>query len=330
RGLLNIHSYEPVYEQPEYTFRVYGENVLNTFRSEVAYTYNENEGSHKVGFNGIYGGTYLQPLFGINQTWQRSAVRNRDTILNWNELVAYAGLQLPLNLSGGKQYRFLTLSSTWNTEQVKWTGVAQKLFQNRSFNYLDARIAYAGQVQKAVQQIYPHWAQAAAVQYKTILNRYTAHQFLATGSLYLPGLGNNHSLVLTGALHTRDTLLQYLFSNNFPFSRGYTAVDFPVMWRFGANYHIPIAYPDWGVGGIVYFQRLRANLFFDHTTGKSLRTGTLYPFQTVGTELFFDTKWWNQQPVTFGIRYSHLLNNEFRGNTQPNVWELILPVNLFD
>ena len=137
-------------------------------------------------------------------------------------------------------------------------------------------------------------------------------------------------MVFTAAVHSRDTLQQYLFSNNFPFARGYNAVDFPVMWRLGANYHLPLAYPDWGFGGIVYFLRIRSNLFFDYTQGKSLRTGTVYPFKTVGTELFFDTKWWNQQPVTFGIRYSRLLDNEFRGATQPNVWELILPVNLFN
>ena len=328
--LLNIHSYRPFYEQPEYSFTLYGQNVLNTLQSEIAYTYNQNEGSHKLGYNGIFGGWFIQPVFGLSQTWQRTGVYNKDTTVNWNELIAYAGLQLPLNLSGGKQYRYLTLTTTFNTEQVKWMGIAEKLFRNANFNYLNARLVYTGQMQKAVQHIYPHWAQSLVVQYKSIVNQFTAHQLLATGSLYLPGLGTNHNLVFTAAFHSRDTMQQYLFSNNFPFARGYTAVDFPQMWRIGANYHVPLAYPDWGFGGIVYFQRIRANLFYDYTRGKSLRTGTVYPFSTVGTELFFDTKWWNQQPVTFGIRYSHLLNNEFRGSTQPNVWELILPVNLFN
>ncbi|MES2005044.1 MAG: hypothetical protein V4450_11015 [Bacteroidota bacterium] len=328
--LLNFHSFRPYYEQPEYSFTLYGQNVLNTFQSELAYTYNQNEGSSKLGYNGVFGGSYLQPLFGVSQTWQRSGALNKDTIANWNELIGYAGLQLPLNLSGGKQYRYLTLSSTYNLEQVNWTGIAEKFFQNRHFQYLQTRISYTGQVQKAIQQIYPHFAESFFVQYKNIVNRYTAHQFLASGSLYLPGLGNNHSLVLTGAYHSRDTLSQYLFSNNFPFARGYSAVDFPRMWKIGVNYHFPLAYPDWGFGNLVYFQRIRSNLFFDYTEGKSLRTGIRYPFKTVGTELFFDTRWWNQQPVTFGIRYSRLLDNEFRGATQPNVWELILPVNLFN
>ena len=43
--LLNIHSFRPYYEQPEYSLTLYGQNVLNTLQSEIAYTYNQNEGS---------------------------------------------------------------------------------------------------------------------------------------------------------------------------------------------------------------------------------------------------------------------------------------------
>ncbi len=327
---FNFHSLRPDYDNPQYSLTLYGQNVLNTFQSELAYTYNENEKSHQLGYSGIFGGTYLQPLVGVNQTWNRTAAYNADTSLHWNEFTARVGLQLPLNLSGGKQYRYLTLSSTFNVDMVRWTGVAEKLFRNQDFNYLSSRIAYSGQIQKAVQHIYPHWAQSLVLQYRNSINNYTAHQWLLSGSIYLPGIGTNHSIVLTAAYQGRDTLRQYSFSNNFPFSRGYNAVDFPSMWRFGFNYHLPLAYPDWGMANIVYFQRVRTNLFYDHTEGKSLRTGILYPFHTVGAELYFDTKWWNQHPVTFGVRYSHLLNNEFVGRTTPDFVELILPVNLFN
>lgn len=327
--LLNLHSFRPFYEQPEYSLTLYGENVLNTLQSEIAYTYNENEGSHKLGYNGAYGGSFLQPVFGLSNTWQRSGTLNKDTVLNWNELVGYAGLRLPLNLTGGKQYRNLTLTATYHLEKVNWTGLARKLLNDRSFPYLQTRIAYSGQIQKTAQQIYPHLGQSLVLQYRNLVNNYSAYQFLATGSLFLPGISNDHSLVVTAAFHSRDTLQQYLFANNFPFARGYSAVDFPRMWKIGFNYHFTWAYPDKGFGNLVYLLRVRSNLFFDYGIGRSLRLATNYPFQTLGTELFFDTRWWNQQPVTFGIRYSRLLNNEFRGITRPNVWELVLPVNLF-
>lgn len=327
--LLNIHSWRPYYDYPEYSFTLYGENVLNTFHSEIAYRYNQNESSHQLGYNGIYGGSYLQPLFGIHNTWQRSALWNKDTTLNWNELVAYAGLRLPLNLSGGRQYRNLGLQATVNTEQVRWTGVGQKLLKDATFNYLEASVQYSGQVQQAVQHIYPKWGQSLFVQYRSIINKYTAHQLLVKGSLYLPGLASSHSLVLTGAVQVRDTMRQYFFTNNFPFSRGYQVIDFPRSWKLGANYHFTVWYPDWGFANMVYFRRIRANAFYDYTLGKSLRTGREFSFGTVGGELYFDTRWWNQQPVTFGLRYSHLIDRQFLGTTKPSVWELILPVTLF-
>jgi hypothetical protein len=50
-------------------------------------------------------------------------------------------------------------------------------------------------------------------------------------------------------------------------------------------------------------------------------------FRSYGTEVFFDTKWWNQLPVSFGIRYSRLIDPDFEGRG-PNQWEFILPLNL--
>lgn len=329
KGLVKLHSWRPMYSDPEYSFTLYSDNVLNTFHSELAYTYNQNEGSHKLGVSGVYGGTFLQPMMGWDQFWSRSGYYRNDTLLHWNESNAYIGLQLPLNLSGGKAFRYFTISSTYHFDQLKWTGIGEKLFQNKQFNAVQSRIDYLSQMQQAKQQIYPHWGQRLTVQYKTLVGHNSATQLLLAGSFYLPGLSNNHSIVVSAAYQQRDTLQQYLFSNGFPFSRGYMAVDFPRMWKIGFNYHLPIAYPEWGFGNIVYLSRIRANTFYDYTRGKSLRTGIQYDFASTGAEIYLDTKWWNQQAVSFGIRYSRLLNNEFRGITQPNVWEFIMPINLF-
>ena len=327
--LVNFHSWRPMYEQPEYSFRLYGQNVLNTFQSDLAYTYNENEGSSKIGYDGIYGAHFLQTLFGMSQAWNRAAYLNKDSLLHWNETNTYLGIQLPLNFSGGQFYRYLTLSSTYHLDQVKWSGIGKTIMHDADINFISTSIRFSNQIQKAKQQIFPHWGQSILVQYKQAVRKYSANQVLFSGSFYLPGFSNNHSLVLTGSYQVRDTLQQYSFTNNFPFSRGYTAIDFPSMWKLGSNYHLPIAYPDWGLGNLVYFLRIRANTFFDFTQGKSLRTGKKTEFRTVGAEIYFDTRWWNQQPVSFGIRYSHLLDAEYRGQTQPNIWAFIMPVNLF-
>ena len=328
-NLLNFHSWRPYYDESEISLTLLGENILNTLQSQLSYTYNRNESSHRAGFNAIYGGTYIQPLAGISQTWDRNVVYNRDTTFFYNEFNANAGLSLPLNFSSGKHFRSLTLTSTINNQQVKWKGIGKGLLRNQDFFFVQNRVVYSNQVQRAQQQIYPRWGQTILLQHRSIIQKFIGNQFLASGFLYLPGIKSNHNLVLSGAYQARDTAGEYAFTNNFPFSRGYTGVDFPRMFRFGSNYHLPLVYPDWGFANIVYFKRIRANAFYDLTIGKSLRTGNTTNFSTTGAELFFDTRWWNQQEVSFGIRYSRLLDKQFRGITQPNQWEIILPVGLF-
>lgn len=324
-GLFNFHSWVPYLEYPDYSFNIYGENVLNTFQSQVYYTYNRNEKYHRAGYTGTYGGWYVQPIFDVNHTWNRNLDYNADTTVYWNELNTAVGLQLPLNFSGGKQYKNLKLLTTFNVDQLRWTGIGKNFLRNLNFSYVQARLQYAQQMKKAAQQIFPHFGYSALLQYRGIVNKYTAHQMLASASLYLPGFAGTHSIVLNAAYQSRDTAGQYYFTNNFPFARGYDAPDFPRMWKFGVNYHLPLLLPDWGFANIVFFNRIRANIFYDYNVVRSLSRQTNFNYRSAGAEIYFDTRWWNQQAVTFGIRYSRLLD-ENRSTLSLNQWEIILPV----
>ncbi len=139
--------------------------------------------------------------------------------------------------------------------------------------------------------------------------------------------------MFNGAYLKKDTIGQLNFSSGFPFSRGYQAENLHEMIKWGANYHLPLLYPDAGFANIAYLLRLRANLFYDHTIVNDFfnngRTFTAN-FRSTGAEIYFDTKWWNEASVTFGIRYSYLLDNDIFGGTGKNRWELILPVNIFN
>jgi len=327
--ILNFHSWIPSLNEPDYTLTFYGENVLATLSSELSYNYNVNETSHQAGLRLLFGDTYLMPFINANATFGRSINLNKDTTLNLNEGELGVGLLLPLNLTGGKYRRNLTLSSSINVEKQFWQGLAKSLLVNREFISSNNRLVYVAQTQRAVQQIYPRFGQTLIADYRTIVSNQNANQLLLSGALFMPGLHKNHNLVFTAAYQARDTSLQYLFNNSFPFARGYNSLNFPRMWRFGVNYHMPLAYPDWGFGNMVYFQRIRSNVFFDHTWGKSLRTGIITPFATLGTELFFDMKFWNVQLLSVGLRYSHLLNTDLRSPGRTGLFEIVLPVNLF-
>jgi hypothetical protein len=323
---FNFHSWRPYYEQPEWSLSFYGNNILNTFRSSLYYLYNENEGYHQVGFNGAYAAWFPWITGGVSYTFDRES--NIDsTRVNWNELNANIGLRIPLNFSGGRTYKFLSFQTLFNTEQVYYKDLPKE--NNFGFNYLDNSVNWNIQVQQALQHIYPRFAHTLNVRYRASVSDIEARQLLATTSVYLPGLFRNHSLVLSGAYQSRDTARQYLFSNSFPLSRGYPDANFPRMWKWAVNYHMPIVYPDWGFAQMVYFMRVRTNLFYDQSYLKSLRTGVTTGLASAGVEIFFDTKWWNQQPISFGFRYSRLFDADAYANPpNANQFEFVLPVNL--
>lgn len=325
---FNIHSWRPYYEQPDWSFTVYGQNILNTFQSEGYYSYNENENSHKVGANALWGSWFPWITGGISYTMDRRA---RDTIrtIYWNEWNVNIGASVPLNFTRGRWYKNLTLSGSYNLEKLQVTGRYKDSLQSPFFNYLQFSVSWNSQIQKATQHINPRLAQSFLLRYRTIVNDYTANQLLASGTLYFPGIGINHSLVVSGAFQQRDTANRYYFGNNFPFARGYEAFDAPRMWKWAANYHFPIAYPDFGFGQLVYFLRVRGNLFFDYAQVQSLRTKQIFDFRSTGAEIYFDTKWWNQQPVSFGFRCSYLLDNNIVGPNRTGKLEFVLPVALF-
>ena len=323
--LLNPHSFRPYFNDPDFTFSLIGENVLNTFVSELYFNYNSNERSKAFGVNVNYGGLFPWIRGGVNYTFDRS-VRLTGNRIFWNEAEANIGVSVPLNFSRGKFFRRLTISSDYVVNKRDFKGTYKDSFDNRSFGYLRSTLSFSNQVLQARQQIYPRLAQTLYLNYSRSVSSLEANQFLASAYLYFPGLFKTHSLVINGAFQSRDTLRNANFSNSFPFSRGYTAESYHHMFKLGVNYHFPLAYPDWGIASIIYFQRIRANLFYDFTRATDFnRAGKFVAgnFRSVGTEVFFDTKWWNQQPLSFGIRYSYLLD----GNVKSQ-WGFILPIGI--
>ncbi len=328
KGLINIHSWRPFYEQPEWSFTLYGQNLLNTFQSSYDYIYNENEGSHRVGANLAYGGLYPWITAATSYTMNRT-FNDQTRTFQWNEWNGNIGLRLPLNFTYGKLYKRLDISATLNGQQIDYQAKSIPQPQDRMLGFVQQQITWSMQSQQAIQQIFPRFAVVLRAQNKMTIGNTKANQFYTTGQLYLPGIIKTHSLVIGGSYQRRDTLRQYIFNNGFAMSRGYASYDYPRMWKWNVNYHFPIVYPDFGIANIVYFQRIRGNIFFDNMNLKSLRTGNVINLRSMGSEIYFDTRWWNQQPVSFGIRYSRLLDRQpVNPNGNPTVWEFILPLNL--
>ena len=329
--ILRFHSWLPTISDPDYTLSFISENVLNTLQTDLYFNYNTNEKSKKIGITGAYGAMFPWIRFGTAYAKDRSFSFGGDKVV-WDEWEARAGLLVPLNLTSGRFYNSVRIGTDYVYANPDYKGRFKDSFDSRGYGYINSYITFSSQIQKARQHIFPRFAQSLRLDYNHAVTNIEGHQFLANGLIYLPGLHMNHNLVINLSYHRRDTMRDILFTNSFPFSRGYVERNYHQMYKAGVNYHFPLFYPDWGFGNIVYFLRIRANTFFDFThilDYNNSRRKVTADFKSLGGEIFFDTKWWNQQPVSFGFRYSRLFDGALQG-LGPNQFEFILPVNLIN
>ncbi|GGG99661.1 TolB family protein [Mucilaginibacter phyllosphaerae] len=332
-GLFNFHSIFPLLDDPNYALQLVGNNVLNTFQSQLTFNYNRDEGYKQIGYEAAYGGLYPYLLAGADYTLDRRGIANGGYVY-YNETAIHAGLQVPLNFSAGKHLTGLTVASNLYYSGNAIQDPFRSTYKDSHYTYLSSSIRFTNQTQQARQHINPHFAQSISINYKNAVSGQDATQILGVSTLYFPGLSANHSLVLSGAYQHRGQNNAIGYSNDFPFSYGYSAISLDDMNRFAVSYHFPIAYPDAGMANLLYILRLRGNLFYDQTNGNAERfysDGSAFKgkFRSAGAAVFFDTKWFNQASVSFGLRYSYLLDNDLFGGNGHNRIELVLPVSVF-
>jgi len=325
-GLINFHSWAPSYDDPEFMFSLYSDNILNTFSNQLFYRYNQNEESHSAGLNTSYGGLFPKLNAGFEYIFDR-VYRDTSVTIHYDQFEIRGGYNIPLNLTRGRMYRLLNGGSNYVYTRANPTGASKLLAKSTSSSYLHHFLSWSQYLPMARQHIYPRFGYTIGLQHRHRLDD-KGFQFLGNAQLFLPSIAN-HSIVLQASWQETDTLNR-LFTNRFSNSRGYVDYFFSRMWRLGANYHFPIVYPDLGIASIVYFQRLRGNLFYDYTRNYSRNKKATDALRSVGGELYFDTRWWNQLPVSFGVRVSYLLDDGYQaGDRKGSTWfSVILPLDL--
>ena len=329
KGLVNFHSRRPVLDDPEWGYSLYSDNFFSSLTGTLTYTYNRIEKSHTFGAGATFGGWF--PFIGAGA--EVSLNRNMDTALGrsvqFNSAKWTGGVSIPLQWIRGRAAHSMFGALSYNHEQLYYRGIGKNIFSNKGFNYIRAGFSFSRSGRQAKQHIYPHWAQSLSAIYRHSVSDPAYRKFTANSAWYFPGISANHSFVVLASFQKRDSLPD-IYSNTFSYSRGYDALSTRQMYKWGINYHLPLAYPDLGFGNILYCQRIRANVFYDHTVARARLNAVLTDIKnrSAGAEVFFDNKLWNSLPLSFGVRYAYLLDRNLRDPSVKSRWEIVLPVGL--
>lgn len=321
-GLFNFHTWQPTVGGSEYGFAVFGNNVLNTFSTELYYRHNINETSNTVGTTISYGGFFPVLSLGAEYTKDRT-LKSIGRTYNFDQAEARLGYNIPLNYSQGKTSKFLNFGSNYVFNHLRGSRLRDSI-QTENTSYLHHFISYQQQRPRAYQQLYPKLGVSTILNHRHLISK-RGYQFLGGVQAYLPSFGN-HSIVAGAVLQETDTN-NVVLSNRFPNSRGYSEPYFSRMWKGSVNYHFPLFYPDFGFANILYFQRVRGNLFYDYTRVYSGDKTQSRNLRSVGTEILFDTQWWNMLPISLGVRYSYLMDQDFT-RRKKHQFEVIIPIDI--
>ncbi|MDB5229441.1 MAG: hypothetical protein JWN76_246 [Chitinophagaceae bacterium] len=300
-GLINIHSWDPS------SLTVYSNNILNTLALELSYTPDYTDHSGTISFTALYGGFFPVITAGVDYITNHRITLN-GTDFNINQTEAKLGYYIPLNFTGGVSVKNLAFGSSFIHSKIN-TDNKNVSFKTRS--YLSHFISWSHTSIRARQQAYPRLGYSISSSFRHELDR-KATQWNTDVSFYLPGLSTNHNLIFTANYQRIDTS-HILFSTEHKLARGYKNYVFPRMFTPTVNYHLPVAYPDWGFANLIYFARVRANIFFDRSYVR-INNSTKDHFSSTGVNMLFDTKVFNALEVTLGGQYSYLLNKKYAGS----------------
>ena len=321
---VKIHSWGLIATDKEYTLSIKSENDLNTLGAQAAYTYNTNEKSHAINANLTYAGFWVKQVASFTKTKDRDYGFGGKQEFDEDE--GRFDLILPLNLSSGIYNRGLSLTSGISTHKIKfkkkYVGLNDYTFSDYSF-----ALSFYNLRRSSYKNIGARWGQSLVVSYNKSFKSGQAEEFQANARIFLPGLMTNHNLELGSNYKWKDSA--YGYTDRFEYARGYSTPGFKKILSFTADYNLPVAYPEFGINGIFYTNRVSAKLFGDYNITDFDQAITKKEYASVGFETLFDVLLGNTLNAKIGLRQSFLLNKDYEhSKTGDSKFEMVFRIAL--
>mgnify|MGYP000905971821 CR=1 FL=1 len=307
---MKLHSWglTPSISNPGFAINV--SNLLRDVELELGATMNRNE-NNAIGYNASlkiarYYPTFTFTLNQINRDTYY-IFRNKLTVLQFNETKIGTEVGVPLSWKKGNFRTSLEPIIGGYYSQLSNIKGGGFLFQNENFLNYKAGFKFSTLKRLAYQNLGSRLGFALSTNYFKAQN---SEKIIGNTKLFLPGISQNHNLVLTAGYQKENLKNPYQQSDTFEYPRGFNTPVNDQFTIYKADYTLPIAYPDFGALGIVYFKRISANLFYDYGIGKRNLINRETIYNSTGYELIFETKMLNSFPLSIGIRQSFLLTND--------------------
>jgi hypothetical protein len=312
--LFNPHSWAPAsFDINNLSFNpgvmVLSQNNLSTMFAGAGWEYDLNEETGKFYTSLSYRGWY--PVFtlrfdvGNRAGYTRQHATSETSRFTWQETNFKAYISIPWTFLHGRYSRNIQPSIGATFTGIQHNPSTPDKFTNGWIQILDYRLTASQYQQSNQKDVYPKLGQSIDVIYRhtPFGSNDMGSIFGVATNLYFPGLFRHQGIWLYGGYqqrHDKD-LFAYSFSNLIAYPRGYTGAYDDDLLSIKLNYKLPLWYPDFSLGSVIYLKRLKLNLYYDWANGKN--PGLINTYQSAGGELTADFHLLRfVAPIEMGVR----------------------------
>ncbi|MDI6808650.1 MAG: hypothetical protein QME66_06690 [Candidatus Eisenbacteria bacterium] len=310
--VLNIHSWNFLPTSSELGLELFSNDKLNTTGLNGGMWFNVNEKTSRFSVGGSYAGLFPVLDFELSRGGRASTytdANNRSQTETWRETSARLGLGVPLNLSRGIHATSLILGTG-----VEYTRISDKsqvgAYENGngSFIPVEYHISFSRFRDASLRDIHrPGLSTYLTYSHTPWKGDYKGSLLSTQADVFLPG-GLPHHALHVQAGYEQQRPQNYHFASRFLFPRGYDAVFHEKLYKASLDYALPLLYPDWAFGPVLYLRRVTGNVFYDYGLGEDGITKRTY--RSVGTGLAFDVCPLSLPvPFAVGVRYVYRIED---------------------
>jgi len=311
------------------------DNILNSLHVEGGFNYYYNEAAPGFDAKVQYGGLYPVLSAGISRYYRHQdfldVILGIETVrpISLDNQLALE-VQVPLDFTKGENYRLADIRLGYNFISIKDLSAGYNATPNLSMvSAIEGKARFTSVKKKALQNIATPFGMSLELSANQSVGFIYAAQYQAIGDFAMRGFAPNHNLVFSAGWKYEPDKHLYHFMDLFLYPRGYNIPRYDWMFTFQSAYHLPLLYPDFGFWGIFYCSRVRADIFADYgyaSIPASFNNNSNGIFASIGSELIFDTRWFNLADIPLGIRFSLLLTPDFEEPLRRTRFEFVVPI----
>jgi hypothetical protein len=270
-NLFNFHSWMPlgldiqnVKVSPGVT--LLSQNLLGTSNTTLGYAYNRNQETGKYFLQYTYEGLYpaidLNADYGHNRT---NINRSGKTIpIMWEEINLNTTFRLPLRWYYNDWIQRIQPSVGFSYKYRKMEKPDTLRFTQERIKSMNYTLTASNLLKSSYRDIYPSWGQLIRINFShDLLTPGDNSIFSGEANFYFPGIAKHHSLQLYAAYQKKTDY----YNGIIIYPRGYIHIYDNNLESFSATYSMPLFYPDWQIGPVLFIKRFKAAVFYDYARG---------------------------------------------------------------